>query len=227
MSISTTVNLIDLITIRECIEILVDRRTGRDRIPALPPSAAEQVGTASLRPRSWIDAAKDLLRQALIGGEISLYSRKAKSSVDAASDLFIRIPSEKLAQSTAFSIALPGDVLLARARDSLASLNGHEIRIRKSELEAWQRRHRKLLDKTKFRRKSPRRPKSGRPDHKSGLAINAIRELYGFGLPGGKSHRDIARHVVAEVKSRYHVSISLRTAQRAVDWVSKRRSARH
>lgn len=226
MSISTTVELIDLITIRECIEILVDRRTGRDRIPALPHSA-KPAGTANLRPRSWIDEAKDLLRQAMIGGEISLYSRKVRGSADAASDPFVRIPSEKLSQSRAFAITLPGDVMLARARDSLASLNGHEIRVRKSEVDAWQRRHRRQLDKTKFRRKSPRRPKSGRPDQKSGLAINAIRELYPLGLPAGKSHRDIARQVVAEVKSRYDASISLRTAQRAVDWKSNRRSARN
>jgi len=226
MSIGTTVDLLDLVTIRECIEILLDRRTGRDRIPPLLPEVAEDVETANLRPRIWIDEAKDRLRQALIGGEISLYSRKG-SSFDAESNPFIRIPSEKLAQSTAFAIALPGDVLLAHARDSLASLNGHDIRIRKFELEAWQRRHRRLLNKTKAQRKSPRRPKAGRPDQKKALAVNAIRDLYPLGLPAGKSHRDIARQVVVEVKSRYGASISLRTAQRAVDWASKRRSARN
>jgi hypothetical protein len=228
MSVTTTVDVLDLLTIRECIEILVDRRTGRDPIPPLPPRVAEHVGTTHLRPRCWIDEAKDRLHQALIGGEVGLYaSRKVRGGENVTFDAFIRIPSEKLAQSTALAIALPGDIMQARARDSLASFNGHEIRIRKSELEAWRRRHRKLLDKTKARRKPPRRPKPGRPDQERGLAINAIRELYPLGLPAGKPHRAIARQVVAEVKSRYEASISLRTAQRAVDWVSKRRSARN
>src|ERR1700730_3187063 len=31
MSTVTTIGVVDLLTIRECIEILVDRRTGRDR----------------------------------------------------------------------------------------------------------------------------------------------------------------------------------------------------
>jgi hypothetical protein len=52
MSIGTTVDLLDLVTIRECIEILVDRRTGRDRIPPLLPEVAEDVETANLRPMS-------------------------------------------------------------------------------------------------------------------------------------------------------------------------------
>jgi hypothetical protein len=86
--------------------------------------------------------------------------------------------------------------------------------------------HRKLLNRTEFRRRSPRRPKSGRPDQQFGLAINAIRELYPLRPPANKSQREIARQAVAEAHSRYGASISLRSAQRAVDWVSKRRSAR-
>lgn len=125
-----------------------------------------------------------------------------------------------------FHIALPSDVLRVRVHDCLAPFNGSEIRIRRSELQAWLGRHRKLLNRTKFRRRSPRQPKSGRPDQQFGLAINAIRELYPLGPPANKSQREIARQAVAEAHSRYGASISLRSAQRAVDWVSKRRSAR-
>jgi hypothetical protein len=35
MSTVTTIEVVDLLTIRECIEILVDRRTGHDRTPSL------------------------------------------------------------------------------------------------------------------------------------------------------------------------------------------------
>ena len=133
---------------------------------------------------------------------------------------------KNLDRSIAFHIALPSDVLRVRVHDCLAPFNGSEIRIRRSELQAWLGRHRKLLDRTKFRRRSPRRPKSGRPDQQLGLAINAIRELYPLGPPANKSQREIARQAVAEAQSRYGASISVRSAQRAVDWFSKRRSAR-
>ena len=63
MSAVTTIEVVDLLTIRECIEILVDRRTGRDRIPSLPPAVADYVGATHVRPRAWTDEAKDLLRQ--------------------------------------------------------------------------------------------------------------------------------------------------------------------
>jgi hypothetical protein len=180
-----------------------------------------------VRPRAWTDEAKDLLRQALISGEVGLYaSRKIRDGTNAVSDAFVRIPSENLDRSIAFHIALPSDVLRVRVHDCLAPFNGSEIRIRRSELQAWLGRHRKLLNRTKFRRRSPRQPKSGRPDQQFGLAINAIRELYPLGPPANKSQREIARQAVAEAHSRYGASISLRSAQRAVDWVSKRRSAR-
>jgi hypothetical protein len=115
-------------------------------------------------------------------------------------------------------------VLLVRINDSLASFHGSEIRIRRSEMEVWLRRRRKLLDRTKFRRRSPR--PAGRPD-RIGWAIHAIDKLRLLGPPPTKqSQRRLAREVVAEVGSRYGVSISLRTAQRAVEWASRRRSAR-
>src|SRR6202035_3734064 len=110
-------------------------------------------------------------------------SRKIGDGTNAVSDAFVRIPSENLDRSIAFHIALPSDVLRVRVHDCLAPFNGSEIRIRRSELQAWLGRHRKLLDRTKFRRRSPRRPKSGRPDQQFGLAINAIRELYPLGPP--------------------------------------------
>lgn len=227
MSTVTTIEVVDLLTIRECIEILVDRRTGRDRIPSLPPAVVDYLGATHVRPRAWTDEAKDLLRQALIAGEVGLYaSRKIRDGTNAVSDAFVRIPSENLDRSIAFHIALPSDVLRVRVHDCLAPFNGSEIRIRRSELQAWLGRHRKLLNRTKFRRRSPRRPKSGRPDQQFGLAINAIRELYPLGPPANKSQREIARQAVAEAHSRYGASISVRSAQRAVDWVSKRRSAR-
>jgi hypothetical protein len=227
MSTVTTIEDFDLLTIRECIEILVDCRTGRDRIPSLPPAVGDYVGATHMRPRAWTDEAKALLRQALIAGEVGLYaSRKIRDGTNAVSDAFVRIPSENLDQSIAFHIALPGDVLRVQARDCLAPFNGSELRIRRSEFQAWLGRHRKLLDRTKFRRRSPRRPKSGRPDQQFGLAVNAIRELYPLELPTNKSQREIARQAVAEAQSRYDASISVRTTQRAVDWVSKRRSAR-
>jgi hypothetical protein len=210
MSTVTTIEVVDLLTIRECIEILVDRRTGRDRIPSLPPAVADYVGATHVRPRAWTDEAKDLLRQALISGEVGLYaSRKIRDGTNVVSDAFV-----------------PSDVLRVRVHDCLEPFNGSEIRIRRSELQAWLGRHRKLLNRTKFRRRSPRQPKSGRPDQQFGLAINAIRELYPLGPPANKSQREIARQAVAEAHSRYGASISLRSAQRAVDWVSKRRSAR-
>jgi hypothetical protein len=44
MSTVTTIEVVDLLTIRECIEILVDRRTGRDRTPTLPPAVVDYLG---------------------------------------------------------------------------------------------------------------------------------------------------------------------------------------
>jgi hypothetical protein len=138
MSTVTTVEVLDLLTIRECIEILVDRRTGRDRIPSLPPAVVDHLGATHVRPRAWIDEAKDLLRQALIAGEVGLYaSRKIRDGPNAVSDAFVRIPSENLDRSIAFHIALPSDVLRVRVHDCLAPFNGSEIRIRRSELQAW------------------------------------------------------------------------------------------
>ena len=224
MSIGSTIA--DMLTLRECIEILLDRRTGRDRLHSLPPTSADFLGTTHIRPRAWIDEAKGQLHRALIAGEIGLYaSRKIRDGANAVSDAFVRIPAERLARSRAFCIALPGDVLLVRVNDSLASFHGSEIRIRRSELEAWLSRRRKLLDRTKFRRGSPR--PAGRPDRQFGWAIDAIRQSHLWGPPPtGKSQRQLAREVVAEVGSRYGASISLRTAQRAVDRESRRRSAR-
>jgi hypothetical protein len=227
MKVATTIDIVDLLTIRECIEILLDRRTARDRLLPLPAKHAEELGTTHARPKAWIDEAKDRLRHALLAGGIGLYaSRKLTDGANGISDAFARIPCEKLRQSAAFHIALPGDVLLVRVRDSLATFHGGELRIRRTELEAWLRRRRKLFDRTKFRRQSPRRPKPGRPDHKFGLAINSLRELYPLILPSKKTHRQLAREVVAETKSRYGASIGLRTAQRAVAWAAKRRTAR-
>jgi hypothetical protein len=135
------------------------------------------------------------------------------------------LASERIARSSAFCIALPGDVLLVRVNDSLASFHGSEIRLSRSELEAWLRRRRRLLDRTKFRRRSPR--PAGRPDRKFGWAIHVIDELRLLGPPPtNKPQRQLAREVVAAVGSRYRASISLRTAQRAVERASKRRSAR-
>ena len=222
-----TIDLMDLVTTRECIEILLDHRTDRDRLLSLPPKHADELGTTHARPKAWIDEARDQLRQGLLGGEIGLYaSRKIMDGANALSDVFVRIPREMLAQSPSFHIALPGKRLLVRVRDSLAPFHGSEIRIRRTELEAWLRRHRKLFDRTKFRRQSPRRPKPGRPDHKLGLAINSLRERYPVMIPTNKTQRQLAREVVAETASRYGASISLRTAQRAVDWATRRRSAR-
>src|ERR1700730_4757521 len=68
MSTVTTIGVVDLLTIRECIEILVDRRTGRDRTPTLPPAVVDYLRATHVRPRAWTDEAKDLLRQALIAG---------------------------------------------------------------------------------------------------------------------------------------------------------------
>jgi hypothetical protein len=224
MSIGSTIA--DMLTLRECIEILLDRRTGRDRLHSLPPTSADFLGTTHIRPRAWIDEAKGQLHRALIAGEIGLYaSRKIRDCANAVSDAFVRIPSERIARSSAFCIALPGDVLLVRINDSLASFHGSEIRIRRSELEAWLRRRRKLLGRTKLRRRSPR--PAGRPDRKFGWSIHVIDELRLLGPPPtNKPQRQLAREVVAAVGSRYRVSISLRTAQRAVEWASRRRSAR-
>ena len=44
MSTVTTIEVVDLLTIRECIEILVDRRTGHDRTPSLPPAVVDYLG---------------------------------------------------------------------------------------------------------------------------------------------------------------------------------------
>ncbi len=223
MSIGTTIA--DMLTLRECIELLLDRRTGRDRLRSLPPTSADFLGTTHIRPRAWIDEAKGQLHRALIAGEIGLYaSRKIRDGANAVSDAFVRIPSEGLARSRAFCIALPGDVLWVRVNDSLASFQGSEIRISRSELEGWFRRRRKLLDRTKFRRRSPR--PAGRPD-RVGWAIHAIGESSLLGPPPtSKSQRQLARELVAEVGLRYGKSISLRTAQRAIKRVSRRRSAR-
>jgi hypothetical protein len=227
MKIATTIEVVDLLTVRECIEILLDHRANRDRLPPLLAAVADELGTTHARPKAWIDEAKDQLLQALIAGEIGLYaSRKFRDGANVVSDAFVRIPSEKLGQSAAFRVALPGEVLLVRARDSLAPFHGSEIRIRRSELEAWLRRRRKLFDRTKFRRRLPRRPKSGRPNQEFGLAVNSFRELYPLMLPTNKTQRQLAREVVAETASRYATSISLRTAQRAVAWATKRRPAR-
>jgi hypothetical protein len=87
MSTVTTIEVVDLLTIRECIEILVDRRTGRDRTPTLPPAVVDYLGATHVRPRAWTDEAKDLLRQALISGEVGLYaSRKIRDGTNAVSD---------------------------------------------------------------------------------------------------------------------------------------------
>jgi len=226
MNIAATMEVVDLLTIRECIEILLDHRTNRDRLPALPDTTADELGTTHARPKKWIDEAKDRLRQALLGGWIGLYaSRKFREGANVVSDAFVRIPSEKLGQSAAFHVALPGELLLVRPRDSLAPFHGSEIRIRRSELEAWLRRRRKLFDRTKFRRRSPRRPKPGRPAQELGLAVSSLHSLYPLSLPTNKTQRQLAREVVAETTLRYGTSISLRTAQRAVAWATKRRPA--
>jgi len=226
MNIGTTIDVLELLTLRECIEILLDHRTGRDHLRSLPPTSADFLGTTHIRPRAWIDEAKGQLHRALIAGEIGLYaSRKIRDGANAVSDAFVRIPSEKLASSRAFCIALPGDVLWVRVNDSLALFQSSEIRITRSELEAWLRRRRRLFDRTKFRRRSRRPP--GRPD-RLGWAIHAIGESNLLGRPPtSKSQRQLARELVAEVGLRYRVSISLRTAQRAVERASKRRSARN
>src|ERR1700736_4171421 len=70
MSTVTTIGVVDLLTIRECIEILIDRRTGRDRIPSLPPAVVDSLGATHVRPRAWTQKAKDLRRKALIAGEV-------------------------------------------------------------------------------------------------------------------------------------------------------------
>jgi hypothetical protein len=224
MSIGTTIA--DMLTLRECIEILLDHRTGRDHLRSLPPTSADFLGTTHIRPRAWIDEAKGQLHRALIAGQIGLYaSRKIRGGANAVSDAFVRIPSERLARSRAFCIALPGDVLWVRVNDSLASFQGSEIRIRRSELEAWLRRRRRFFDRTRFRRRSQR--PAGRPDRQFGWAIHAIDASNLLGPPPtGKSQRQLARELVA-VGLRYGRSISLRTAQRAVQQASRRRSARH
>jgi hypothetical protein len=100
MSTVTTIGVVDLLTIRECIEILVDGRTGRDRTPSLPPAVVDYLGAAHVRPRAWTDEAKDLLRQALIAGQVGLYaSRKIGDGANVVSDAFVRIPSENLDRS--------------------------------------------------------------------------------------------------------------------------------
>jgi hypothetical protein len=219
----TTIEVLDLLTIRECIEILVDRRTGRDRTPSLPPAVVDYLGATHVRPRAWTGS-EDLLRRFDCWGGRPLCKPEDQRRYKCCIYAFVRIPSENPIVDR-IHIALPSDVLRC-LHDCLAPFNGSEIRIRRSELQAWLGRHRKLLDRTKFRRRSPRRPKSGRPDQQFGLAINAIRELYRLGLPADKSQREIARQAVAEAHSRYGASISVRSAQRAVGWVSKRRSAR-
>src|SRR5262245_33924946 len=227
MNIAATMEVVDLLTIRECIEILLDHRTNRDRMPALPDRTADEPGATHARRTTWRDEAKVRLRQALLGGAIGLYaSRKFREGANVVSDAFVRIPSEKLGQSAAFHVALPGELLLVRARDSLAPFHASEIRIRRSELEAWLRRRRKLFDRTKFRRRSPRRPKPGRPDQEFGLAVNSLNSLYPLSLPTNKTQRQLAREVVADITLHYDKSIDRRTAQRAVAWAKKRRPAR-
>src|SRR5262245_66353306 len=147
MNIAATIEVVDLLTIRECIEILLDHRTNRDRLPALPDTAADELGTTHARPKKWIDEAKDQLRQALLGGAIGLYaSRKFREGANVVSDAFVRIPSDKLGQSAAFHVALPGELLLVLARDSLALLHGSGIRIWRYEVVVWHRRRRNVVD---------------------------------------------------------------------------------
>jgi hypothetical protein len=67
MSIGSTIA--DMLTLRECIEILLDRRTGRDRLHSLPPTSADFLETTHIRPRAWIDEAKGQLHRALIAGK--------------------------------------------------------------------------------------------------------------------------------------------------------------
>jgi hypothetical protein len=89
----------------------------------------DYLGATHVRPRAWTDEAKDLLRQALIAGEVGLYaSRKIRDGTNAVSDAFVR--TENLDRSIAFHIALPSDVLRVRVHDCLAPFNGSEIRIR-------------------------------------------------------------------------------------------------
>src|ERR1700738_978178 len=81
MSTVTTIGVVDLLTIRGCIEILGDRRTGRERTPTLPPAVVDYLGATHVRPRAWTDEAKDLLRQALIaGGSTSMQAGRSETA---------------------------------------------------------------------------------------------------------------------------------------------------
>src|ERR1700730_11506309 len=86
-----------------CDTGIADERTARriddpdehDRTPSLPPAVVDYLGATHVRPRAWTDEAKDLLRQALIAGEVGLYaSRKIRDGTNAVSDAFVRISSE-------------------------------------------------------------------------------------------------------------------------------------
>jgi hypothetical protein len=60
----------------------------------------DYLGATHVRPRAWTDEAKDLLRQALIAGQVGLYaSRKIGDGANVVSDAFVRIPSENLDRS--------------------------------------------------------------------------------------------------------------------------------
>jgi hypothetical protein len=221
MSTNYKAQLNDVITIRQAIERLVvylGRRGGRF---ALTNSEADALGQTQFRPKEWTTKAKDLLANAFVSGEVSLLVR-LPSDVPS----FEPIPPEKLFSSKSFRIALPGETIIARTGDGLWEYDGRAVRVSRAQFEKWFLKSKRLVLALRRQGRRSTSSKRGRPAEQLGRAIAISNELFPGKLITRYAPRDAAAQIVVAAQPRYITSISLSTAQRAVNWRRGRRSAR-
>jgi hypothetical protein len=221
MSANYKAQLNDVITIRQAIERLVVYLGRRGAWFALTNSEADALGQTHFRPKEWTEKAKELLANAFVSGEVSLLIR-LPSDVPS----FEPIPPEKLCSSKSFQITLPGEKIIARTGDSLSRYDGRDVRLSRPQFEKWFLKSKRLVLVLRRQGKRSTSSKRGRPAQQLGRAIAISTELFPGKLITRYAPRDAAAQIVVAAQTRYITSISLSTAQRAVNWRRGRRSAR-
>jgi hypothetical protein len=221
MSTNYKAQLNDVITIRQAIERLVVYLGRRGGWFPVSNSEADALGQTHFRPKEWTTKAKDLLANAFLSGEVNLLVR-LPSDVPS----FEPIPPELLFSSKSFRIALPGDKIIARTRDSLSEYDGRDVRVSRAQFEKWFLKSKRLVLALRRQGRRSTSSKRGRPAQQLGRAIAISNELFPGKLITSGTPREAAARIVVSAQSQYATRISLSTAQRAVNWRRGRRSAR-
>jgi hypothetical protein len=221
MSTNYKAQLNDVITIRQAVERVVVYLGRRGGWFPVTNSEADALGQTHFRPKEWTTKAKDLLANAFVSGEVNLLVR-LPSDVPS----FEPIPPEKLSLSKSFRIALPGEKIIARTGDSLFDYDGRDVRVSRAQFEKWLLKCKRLLLAVRRQGSPSKTSKRGRPAQQLGRAIAISNELFPGKLITRGTPREAAAQIFLAARTQHATSISLSTAQRAVNWRRGRRSAR-